>query len=293
MKRNQLIGILVGAMMLTGIGTAGFAVAQTLNHDRQSQPSSDNEAEFSMNELTPAEEAQQWQEMKQRFIDAGIQLTPEQETTIQQAQRQLARDMQQLFQDNPLMTLAQLMAAASLPPEQGEAMMRTTGLDQRLGIPILAYRDRVLNALTPEQRPIWEEQIWQGQGEQTQSPEHQWEVTPADPTEQAKQWEETKQRFVEAGVPLTPQQESQMQFADAKLQADLTQEFQSNPGSTFARFAAVAILPASMTERFAEALMGRSTIEYLQSMDQILTPEQRQIWERSFNSRPQSQSSNS
>lgn len=252
-----------------------------------------------MNELTPAEEAQQWQEMKQRFIDAGIQLTPQQETTIREAQRQLGRDMQQLFQDNPLTTLAQLMAASSLPPEQGEAMMRTTGLDQKLGIPLLAYRNSILNALTPEQRPIWESQIWQN-GDREVSPQENRSqptnqsmdnplqittVTP-DPAEQERFWEETKQRFRDAGVPLTPQQEAQMQAADAKLQAALTQEFQANPVGAFARFAAFAMLPASITERIAPDLLGQSVIAYLRSVDQILTPQQQQVWQQRF-SNPQ------
>jgi hypothetical protein len=93
--------------------------------------------------------------------------------------------MRQFADENP--------CCAKLPQSKIQNGMRTTELDQRLGIPLLAYRNRVLNALTPEQRSIWEEQIWQEQGEQIQSPEHQWQVAPADSAEQAKQWKETKQ----------------------------------------------------------------------------------------------------
>ncbi|NJK50821.1 hypothetical protein HC931_24335 [Candidatus Gracilibacteria bacterium] len=289
MKHNKLIAGLVGAIAFVGIGSASFAVAQTFNNAKQSLFLANNEMEFKMNELTPAEEAQQWEEMKQRFIDAGIQLTPQQETTIRQAQRQLASDMQQLFKDNPLI-ISQLMLASSLPPEQGEEMMKTTGLDRRLGNPLLNYRNSILNALTPEQRPIWEEQIWQRQGEQTQSTENQGQVIAPDPVEQAQQWDATKQRFRDAGIPLTPEQEVQMQAADTKLQAELIQEFQSNPNRAFARYAAFAILPASITERFANYLMGQALVTYLQSIDRILTPEQRQVWEQGFSSRPQNQS---
>jgi uncharacterized membrane protein len=282
MKRNKLITVFAGAIVLTGIGSAGFAVAQTLNTMQQSLLSSSNNTEFKMDEVSPAQEAQEWQEMKQRFIRAGIDLTPQQETTIRQAIRQLREDMRPVFQDNPLMTIAQLMAASSLPQVQGEAFMKMTGLDQKLGNPLLAYRTSVLNALTPEQRPLWEQRIWQQQGEQTRSENNQFTVTTASPTEQAQQWEQTKQRFIAAGVPLTPQQETQLQAAETKLQADLAQEFRSNPSGTFARFAAVAMLPASITERFAESLLGQAVITHWQSVDQILTPEQRQVWEQRF-----------
>ena len=84
MKRNQLIGVLAGAIALTSLGSVSFAAAQTFNNVKQSLISNSN-TEFKMNELTPAEEAQQWQEMKQKFIDVGINLTPQQETTIRQA----------------------------------------------------------------------------------------------------------------------------------------------------------------------------------------------------------------
>lgn len=286
MKHNKLIAVLAGAIVLTGLGSAGFAMAQTLNSMKQSL-SSNNKTEFKMDEVTPAQEAQEWQEMKQRFVNAGINLTPQQETTIRQAVNQLRAEMRPVFQDNPLATFAQLIAAATLPQPQGEALMRTTELDQRLGTPLLAYRDRVLNALTPEQRPIWESQIWQnGDRHQSTNPatDTPFQITTADPNpvEQDRFWEETKQKFREAGVPLTPQQEAQMQAADAKLQAELTQEFQTNPVGTFARFAAFAMLPASITERIAADLLGQAVIANLQTVDQILTPQQRQIWQQRF-----------
>jgi hypothetical protein len=293
MKRNKSIGVLAGAIVLTGIGSAGFAVAQSLNTMKQSLFSSINQTEFKMDEITPAQEAQEWQEMKQRFNNAGINLTPQQETTIRQAVRQLGADMRPIFADNPLTTFAQLIAAATLPQPQGEALMKTTGLDQRFGTPLLAYRNTVLNALTSEQRPIWESQIWQN-GDRAQatnqSLDNPLQITTAAPdlAEQARFWEETKQRFRDAGVPLTPQQEAQMQAADAKLQADLTQEFQANPVGAFARFAAVAMLPAAITERIAPDLLGQSVITHLRSVDQILTPQQQQIWQQRFDNRNQS-----
>jgi uncharacterized membrane protein len=124
MKRNKLIGVLVGAIALTSLGGASFAVAQTLNNMKQSLLSSSNQTEFKMDEITPAQDAQEWQEMKQRFIRAGINLTPQQETTMRQAVKQLRTDMRPVFQDNPLATFAQLIAAATLPAPQGEALMK-------------------------------------------------------------------------------------------------------------------------------------------------------------------------
>lgn len=287
MKRNKLIGVLVGAIALTSLGSAGFAVAQTLNTMKQSLLFSSNQTEFKMDEITPAQEAQEWQEMQQRFTRAGINLTPQQETTIRQAVNQLRADMRPVFQANPLTTFTQLIAAATLPQPQGEALMKTTGLDQRLGTPLLTYRNTVLNALTPEQRSIWEQQIWQN-GDKAQSTNTtldnplQITTTAPDPAEQARFWEETKRRFREAGVPLTPQQEEQMQAADAKLQAHLTQEFQANPVGTFARFAAFAMLPAAITERIAPDLLGQPVLTHLRSVDQILTPQQQQVWQQRF-----------
>ncbi|NJO78834.1 MAG: hypothetical protein HC827_10110 [Cyanobacteria bacterium RM1_2_2] len=287
MKRNKLIAMLAGAIVLAGLGSAGFAVAQTLNTMKQSLPFNSNQTEFKMDEITPEQEAQEWQEMKQRFIRAGINLTSQQEATIRQAVRQLRIDMRPVFADNPLMIFTQLITAATLPQQQGEDLMRTTGLDQQMGTPLLAYRNTVLNALTPEQRPIWESQIWQN-GDRSQTTNHltdnpiQITTTAPDLAEQARFWEETKQRFRDAGVPLTPQQEAQMQAADAKLQADLTQEFQANPVGAFARFAAFAMLPAAITERIAPELLGQSVIAHLRSVDQILTPQQQQVWQQRF-----------
>lgn len=300
MKRHKVIAVLAGAMVLTGVGSMGYVVAQTFNNAResllsvsnkvqlktnQSTAKTDNKTEFKMNQLTPEEEAKQWQETKQKFAEVGINLTPQQETTIRQAQRKLSNEMIELFQDNPLLTLGQLIAASSLPPKQGEELMKLTGMDQRLGNPLLAYQNSVLAVLTPEQRPIWDKHFWNREG-QARSTENNFQITPnaPDPAEQARQWEETKQRFRAAGVPLTQQQEAQMQAANSKLQADLSQEFQANPTGTFARFFAVAMLPAPITERFAEGLMGQSLIAHFQEVNQILTPEQQKVWDQGWSS---------
>lgn len=282
MKRNKLIAVLAGAIALTCLGSASFAMTQTFSNIKQSVLASNDKAEFKMNALTPAEEAQQWQEMKQRLTDAGINLTPQQEATMRQAQRQLGTDMVQVFQDRPLVTIAQLIAAASLPQPQGEALMKTTRLDERLGNPLLTYRNSTLNALTPEQRPIWEQRIWQQQGQQSQPTDDRVTISTPTPAEQAQQWEQMKQRFRDASVPLTPEQETQMQAANIQLQSYLTQEFQDNPTGAFARFIAVTLLPAPITERFAEGLLGRSLLAHFQSVNQILTPEQQRVWDQGW-----------
>lgn len=75
-----------------------------------------------------------------------------------------------------------------------------------------------------------------------------------------------------------------MQAANAKLQADLNEEFQANPTTTFARYFAVSVLPAAITERFADALMGRSLMAHFQEVDQILTPEQQKVWQQGWSS---------
>lgn len=147
MKRKHLTAILVGAIALAGISGAGFAVAPTLLSVGQSWLSPGNRLEFKMNRPLPTDEAKRWQEMKQKFTDAGIYLTPQQEATIRQAQRRLIRDLRQILKDKS-------------PAEARQAI----GLNERLGNRLLIYRTRVLNSLTPEQRPVWEERVWQRLG---------------------------------------------------------------------------------------------------------------------------------
>lgn len=282
MKRSKLIAVVAGGIVLTGLGSAGFAVAQTFSHVQQSLLSSSNKMESKMNELSPADDAQQRQETDQAFASAGINLTPAQVDAIYQADRRLMSDLRQVFQAEPLLMTEQLIAVLSLPQPQGEALANMTGLDRKLEIPLLAYDERVLDALTLEQRILWEEHRQQRQSEPVQVGDEQFKEfdTAPDPAEEARQWEETKQRFRAAGVPLTPQQEAQMQSANAKMRIDYKQEVQSNPGGTGARFVAMMFLPSSFCEQFSNILLPRSFATHQRTVKQILTSAQQKVWQQ-------------
>jgi Spy/CpxP family protein refolding chaperone len=211
-----------------------------------------------MNEFTPDEESQQWQEMRQKLIDIDLNLTPQQETLIRQVHRQFSIEMCQLFQGHPLMPLVQLMAASSLPQSRDETKGKVVELYERFATPMIAYRDGIFNVLTPEQQVIFKERFSQQcrqsetqvrspegssetspegssetspEGSSETSPEDQWQLITTE-AEYAQQWEIMKQRFRDAGVPLTPEQEVQMQVTNARLQTELTQEFQTGMTST-------------------------------------------------------------
>jgi hypothetical protein len=248
--------------------------------------STNNQTEFDMNELTPAEFDRQWQEAKQQYTEVGIELTPEQEQIVRQAYLQLATDLERLlFENNSMLTIGLLFVASVLPQQLGSNIMMATGLSERLGNPLLTFRNSVLNALTPAQQQIWEERIWNGSRQTRSSDEPLAIEATIDPVESARQWAAWQQRFIDAGLPLTPEQESQMQSAFAQLQADLMQEFQANPGETVARLVAVAILPAPITERLASSLVNPAIVEYGRSTSEILTPAQQQVWGRGLGDR--------
>jgi hypothetical protein len=233
-----------------------------------------------MNELTPAEFDLLWQEAKQQYTEVGIELTLEQEPIIRQAHLQLTTDLGQLFENNSMLTIGLLFVSYILPQQLGASIMMATGLSERLGNLLLTFRNSVLNALTPVQQQIWEEQIWNG-GRQTRSSQELSAIEATiDPVESARQWAAWQQRFIDAGLPLTPEQETQMQAAFAQLQTDLMQEFQANPGETVTRLVAVAILPAPITERLASSLVNPAIIAYGRSTSEILTLAQQQVWRR-------------
>lgn len=279
MKRNTFLTVVIGAIALTSIGAFSLSLAHSLTN--QVTHSGGNMA-MQINQPTPSEEAQQWETQKQRLRAAGIHLTPEQEAIIRQAQRQMAIEVRQNFGSNPLPLLGQLIAAATLPQAQGEALLKMTGLDQKLAVPILAYRDTVLNTLTPEQRSLWEERIWNAENTQAESDHVPLEVYPSTPEEKAKEWQKTRQLFQDAGMPLNPEQEAQLQQANDRLQAALEQDFTANPVGTVARFFALTLLPQPVLDRVGGTLLGIAVLTHVETVNQILTAEQRQIWERSF-----------
>jgi len=281
MKRHTIIGLVIGAIALTSVSAVSLNLARSVATPIKSTNGSTMELKF--NPPTAAEEAQQWQEIKQRFAAAGITLTPEQEIRIRQAGQQMVRQVQQNLGSDLMPVLGQLIAAATLPAAQGEALLKATGLDQRLATPILAYRDTILQTLTPEQRPLWEERIWKADNAQPQTqPEVPLTVSTPTPAEIAQEWQKTRQLFREAGVPLSPEQETQLQQANHTLQTALKREFEADPNGTFARFFALVLLPQPLADRLGENLIGSSIVNHVRTVHQILTPAQREVWDQSF-----------
>ncbi|MBE9011461.1 hypothetical protein IQ250_14725 [Pseudanabaenaceae cyanobacterium LEGE 13415] len=102
-------------------------------------------------------------------------------------------------------------------------------------------------------------------------------------TVEEQSWEEIRQMFEDAGVPLTPEQEAQYQQANKQFKARIVPEFQAAPILFILRFLVMAILPRFVLDCVGGLLIGDAIVDYLSTMTQILTPEQREVWERSFN----------
>lgn len=289
MTRKKLIAGTFGILLITGLSGASFAVAKTIHQVNQSITTAFQSTEVKMEPITPADEAQQWQETKQRLTQAGIQLTSEQETTLRQAQNKLVQEMTGLFQDSPGLTIVQLITASVLPETAGSALLQLTGLDKNLGNPIATYRTTVLNALTPEQRSRWETEMWERPAQEAQAASQKSIAgldaqlaaslnTQLEPEWEAQQWTDFKQRFQKAGVPLTLQQERQMKVADEAFKTSFATLFKQSPTGTLARFAALAILPAPLGEHFMGEPMTKALGTHFQTVEQILTPEQFKVW---------------
>lgn len=211
-----------------------------------------------MEPINPAEEARQLEAMKKSFQDAGINLTPQQETQIAQAARKMNRDLQQLFAGNPKQMLGQLLLGTFLSGGEGEKIIASTGI----GEPIANFYTTVSDTLTPEQRPTWE-QIWkEGKFMQTASNQNNDFTFNIESNisaeERAQNFEKTKKMFRDAGVALTPQQEAQMQKAEDKLNADFKQVFKKDGNRTIAGVFAAMLLPKEQSEKVAASIVNRS-----------------------------------
>ncbi|MGG6263944.1 hypothetical protein ACQ4M3_10720 [Leptolyngbya sp. AN03gr2] len=103
-----------------------------------------------------------------------------------------------------------------------------------------------------------------------------------DSTSDAQQWEEVRQMFRAAGVPLSSDQESQWQQANQCLKTSLEQEFQDNFLCLFLRLFVMTLLPSAVLNIVGAALLGDAIVDYFRTMQEILTPEQWQVWEQTF-----------
>jgi len=102
-------------------------------------------------------------------------------------------------------------------------------------------------------------------------------------TVEVQSWDEIRQMYQDAGVPLSPEQEVQYQQANEQLRARIEPAFRAAPIVFILRFLVMAILPKMILDCVGGLLLGDDIVNYVTTMAQILTPEQLEVWQRSFN----------
>jgi hypothetical protein len=283
--KSKLTAIVAGALILIGIGASSFAATITT---KTAKTISNNESKVKMEPINPAEEARQFEAINKTFQEAGINLTSQQETQIQKAAKKMNADVQQLFAGNSKQVFGQLLLGIFLSGGEGEKIIASTGV----GEPIANFYTTVSNTLTPQQRPTWEK-IWrEGKFMQTASNQQNnftFDMGPnaVNASERAQNFEKTKKIFSDAGVALTPQQETQMLKAEDKLNADFEQAFKKDGGRNLAGIFAAMLLPKEQGEKIGEKVASSIVINpmtaYFENVNGILNPQQRKVWEQSFN----------
>ncbi len=288
MKGKKLMAILFGTIAVTGISISTLAnAAKSTNQTQKISHYNSNKIEMNTNYKDREQEAKYLAEIEKKFKEAGVKLTGQQEIQIRQAHKKMIDGYEQVFEKDTLKTLGKLILSAYLPEKQGSKVAESTGIYQ----PLVTFYTSVSNSLTPEQRPTWEK-IWREMGteRQQESQANNFKITIGDNTvtvaERKQDFEKTKKKFRDAGLALTPQQETQMWEAGEKLAAELESFFQTNPEKTFMGLLAAALLPPEQGEEIVSTTVGKPLGSYVQSVASILTPQQREFWEKSFANPP-------
>jgi hypothetical protein len=164
-------------------------------------------------------------------------------------------------------------AGISLTPEQAAQLRQ-------------AVSEAIVNTLTAEQRLLWERYLHE-QAAQFERDAVSEEISIGrDRTDEARQWEALKQRLREAGVPLTLEQEAQMQQIHEQMGNELEQAFRANPFQELGKLFGLFFLPRVWAERMAASSAVDSSLQtYIQSINTILTPEQQQVWQHHWSDR--------
>ena len=111
-----------------------------------------------------------------------------------------------------------------------------------------------------------------------------------DRNEEARQWEAIKQALKDAGEPITPKQESQMQQINEQMGNKLEEAFRSNPMRSLWQLISVFFLPNPIQWiYFTFFPAGNSLITYIKAVKNILTPKQYKVWERYWSDRQRTQ----
>lgn len=282
---KKLIAVLIGTIALTGISISTLANAAKSNRPTQQLTlTTGKKTQMNTSQINKEEAAKMLAEIETRFKKEGINLTPEQKKQIQLAQTTLFNEMQQFFQENTMQKLGQLLLSAVLPEEQGSKIAESTGI----GEPIAKFYTTISNSLAPEQRPTWE-RIWKELGSERQKANEgntfNWETADEKATvaERRKLFEENNKRFKNAGLPLTPQQEAQMWEAEEKLSKELLENtFKGNYGKNFIAILAAMMISKEQGEVAVSSAVNKPLTDYIQAVDNILTPEQQKFWQQSF-----------
>lgn len=149
MKRNKLVPIMAGLIILTGAGVSNIVMAQfsrsklMVNNDNISH----NEEDTGPESDPKVEEHNLQNEFR------GINLTPQQFDQIKQARRQF-RDG---FKQAALSNFGSLFQMTLLPKKEAEDM--GTNIFRN---PIVNYSEAISKILTPEELKIWHRNLEEG-----------------------------------------------------------------------------------------------------------------------------------
>lgn len=123
---------------------------QYLREETAQRAEQANSGEFPL-QRDRAEEARQWEAIKQALTDAGEPMTAEQEAQMQQIDEQMGSKLEQAFRANPMRSLWQLLSVFFLP----RPIQWMFG-SSKVGNSLITYIKAVKNILTPEQYKVWE-----------------------------------------------------------------------------------------------------------------------------------------
>lgn len=292
----KLISLITGVVLLAGVGAATVVSAQSQSNreTRQVEVANQGAIEVSTTAETP-EEDPQWQDTKRQFEEAGITLNADQETRLRQASQQFTAELLRAGMTNP----RDLLTLLALPSNQvqAEEIIQTTSW----GGAYQAYADAIENTLTSDQFQRWQSYLDGQAAENPSSAElalenmvnqflAQTEPVPETPEQvsrdraaEAQRWEELKQKFRDAGVPLTPDQETRFLQVNEQMATSVQQAFETNPGRAWTQILSLVVFPQPIAERiFGSSGLANPIGTYVQEINRILTPEQYRVWEQSF-----------
>ncbi|NJL21102.1 MAG: hypothetical protein HC895_10230 [Leptolyngbyaceae cyanobacterium SM1_3_5] len=251
-------------------------------------------------EVATPDEAQQWQDTRRQFEEAGITLNAEQEARLRTASQQFTAELIRAGMTNP----RDLLTLLALPSNQvqAEEIIETTSW----GTAYQAYADAISNTLTPDQFQRWQSYLDRQAAAnpssaesalenmvnqflaQTEPVEQTPQEVSRDQAENARRWEQIKQTLRDAGVPLSPEQETRMVQANEQLATSMQQLFENNPGRAWTQILSLFVFPQPIAERiFGSSGLANPIATHFEAVKGILTPEQFRVWEQSFSQQGQ------